>query len=248
MDKKSNLEKIKELERREIFRTYFIEPIEAIGRIISINNQKVSLDKYMKMKIIDLSAGGAQIATYLNIPKNNEVIIHIGFELEGQNFEFESMIVWENRRNTEKYYGLKFLNLTDKEIEILIQKLNMYQTQNKKYKKIITKEKTSKYERLKPIIKTIDIIPYPVYIINEDQEILATNTGMNANNSFNEVRGKKCYEKIFGREEACNYCKFMECKERENQIMDKVQIGYDFYNISWLQIEAQVFLHHFQKL
>lgn len=238
----------KEIERRQIFRVYFIEPIEAVGRIISISNCKVNLDKYMKMKIIDLSAGGAQIASYLDMPGNGQVIINLNFQLGEEVFEFKSKIVWSSKKNLEKLYGLEFVNLSERQVRTLIRQLNLYQTKNRKYKKIITQNKVLKYNRLKPLIKVMDVLPFPAYLIDEKRQVIAANLKANNREDYlDTTKETKCFNKIFGRETPCQYCKLSECKNASHPIIENIEVQQDILNIAWLQVEKQVFLHYFQE-
>jgi len=224
------------IEKRNSFRVYLPEPLEGTGKIITVDKENVALRKRFPLRILDLSVSGAKISSSLDFPIEREIIIELTFEVEQEEFTLLGQLLRKKHINSAWEYGIRFMGMLPKDERRLAKILNVYQV--KKIK--IEKDEMPRFEVPKPIIKVIDLLPYPSYIINEERLILAANKKAKVQGFPSDC---KCFNKIFQRDEVCPFCRLNEIKEDKDVTNLEVNFGEKKCWVSWFWLEPDLYLH-----
>ncbi|MCE5220738.1 MAG: PilZ domain-containing protein [Clostridium sp.] len=112
---------IKKIQRRNFFRVSLFDTIN-YKIITDIDKKEFDSISYKEAYMIDLSGGGLKIKVNDEIKKEDLLLIKI--KIKGHEIELKCNIVRiESTENKEKLYGLKFLDITPVQTDIIIQGL-----------------------------------------------------------------------------------------------------------------------------
>ncbi|MGI6332641.1 MAG: PilZ domain-containing protein [Zhaonellaceae bacterium] len=226
------------LQKRNSFRVYFTNPIEGTGKIISVNKKSVTLEKCFSFQILDLSASGIRINTILDFPVDREIVVELTFEFEKEKFVLLGKILRRDRLKRVVEYGIQFLGLLSIDERRLVKCLNSYQV--KKIK--VQKEQPQKYIVPNSLLKIINILPYPTYLINKERFLIGVN---NQAKTKGVILGNKCYEEIFSRKNICPFCRLDEITATKDIIDFEINFGQRKNLASWIYLEKDLYLHYF---
>ncbi|HLR51383.1 MAG TPA: PilZ domain-containing protein [Candidatus Avamphibacillus sp.] len=112
--------------RKSYFRYTFEEPVPALFQIKRIDDTPIETSQG-EAKLVDISPEGARLDSELNIPETDYKTIElaISFNLNGQDLEFNGVIVRHKERITTNEYGIEFL-VDKEEKELLIKQLKVH--------------------------------------------------------------------------------------------------------------------------
>lgn len=97
-------------QRKEHFRFSFIEPIEAVFRIIRISDQVENSpfkSSAGKIEIVNISPGGLKIRTVYDIPINKPIFLEFNFTIHKYVFTLVGKVAWREKADGLFYYGIK---------------------------------------------------------------------------------------------------------------------------------------------
>jgi hypothetical protein len=223
-------------QRRKYFRVKFYESIKAVAEVLQIKGKNVSLGKLFQVNLLDLSAGGTKINTYLELPVTSKPIIRISFVFEEETYELCGEIV-RTAEGSKNEYGIKFIGLSEKEVQRLIISLNEHQV---KKKKISRNGKLSK--RLEPLVKILQLLPFAAYLVTREHAIVAANK---AAKEIGVAIEEKCYLTIYKRRTVCQHCQLNQAASEDKPLSCEVVIRDQKYLAHWLHLEDGLTLHYF---
>ena len=112
---------IKKIQRRNFFRVGLLDTIE-YKIITDINKEEFDSVPYKEAFMVDLSGGGLKLKVKDDIKKDDLLLIKM--RIKGIEIELKCDIVRiENTADKEKLCGLKFLDITPVQTDIIIQEL-----------------------------------------------------------------------------------------------------------------------------
>lgn len=121
--KQRNLKKAEKKEnRRDSFRLR-VDLKNSIMEVLKIGN--IDVNEFDDCQISDVSAGGAGIVSYYDLPLKQKVYVKLHFYLNNESFSLNGRIVRKVERiNKNNYfYGIQFLDLSIPEEERLIKEI-----------------------------------------------------------------------------------------------------------------------------
>lgn len=112
---------IKKIQRRNFFRVGLLDTIE-YKNITNINKEDIDNIPYKEALMVDLSGGGLKLKTKDDIKKDD--ILLISMMIKDTLIELKSDVVRvENTAEKDNVCGVRFLDITEAQIDIIIQEL-----------------------------------------------------------------------------------------------------------------------------
>lgn len=112
---------IKKIQRRNFFRVGLLDTIE-YKNITNISEEEFNNIPYKEALMVDLSGGGLKLKTKEDINKGDMLLVNI--MIKKIQIELKCDVVRiENTANKEKLCGVRFLDITETQIDIIIQEL-----------------------------------------------------------------------------------------------------------------------------
>ena len=101
-------------ERRNSFRINFNNFLNGKAEILSINNKKININKYINLEILNISEGGLKTKTILDFPINIVIILELTFYLIDRKFKLKGKIISKNKKGNFYEYGIQFIDVDRK--------------------------------------------------------------------------------------------------------------------------------------
>lgn len=112
---------IKKIQRRNFFRVGLLDTIE-YKNITNVNKEDIDNLPYKEALMVDLSGGGLKLKTKDDIKKDD--VLLISMMIKDTQIELKADVVRvENTEQKENVCGVRFLNITEAQIDIIIQEL-----------------------------------------------------------------------------------------------------------------------------
>lgn len=112
---------IKKIQRRNFFRVGLLDTIE-YKNITNLNKEDIDNLPYKEALMVDLSGGGLRLKTKDGIKKDD--VLLISMMIKDTQIELKADVVRvENTDQKENVCGVRFLNITEAQIDIIIQEL-----------------------------------------------------------------------------------------------------------------------------
>lgn len=112
---------IKKIQRRNFFRVGLLDTIE-YKIITNVNKEDIDNLPYKEALMVDLSGGGLRLKTKDDIKKDD--VLLISMMIKDTLIELKADVVRvENTEQKENVCGVRFLNITEAQIDIIIQEL-----------------------------------------------------------------------------------------------------------------------------
>lgn len=112
---------IKKIQRRNFFRVGLLDTIE-YKNITNVNKEDIDNLPYKEALMVDLSGGGLRLKTKDDIKKDD--VLLISMMIKDTQIELKADVVRvENTEQKENVCGVRFLNITEAQIDIIIQEL-----------------------------------------------------------------------------------------------------------------------------
>lgn len=112
---------VKKIQRRNFFRVGLLDTIE-YKNITNVNKEDIDNIPYKEALMVDLSGGGLKLKTKDAIKKDD--VLLISMMIKDTLIELKSDVVRvENTEQKDYVCGVKFLNITEAQIDIIIQEL-----------------------------------------------------------------------------------------------------------------------------
>lgn len=227
------------IDKRRNFRVSFVAPIPCKARISSINRKKISLNKFFPVYINDLSASGMKIKTEFDLPLNKNIILHLAFNFVDKSFALQGSLIWKDDKVNQKIYGVKFIDLTEKEERQLVYDLNKFQLEKTR------SENAGAGNRESPAARMLHAIPYPAILITAARKVLALNEPAE---KLGVAIGGNCYSVCWENSKACSFCMLGESPLYNGIISYPVRIRNKKYVFYWLYLGKKIFLHYWKKV
>jgi hypothetical protein len=230
-------------DKRTQFRVDLVRPVKGTAELVSINGQRSHLKKNLPLSILDLSAGGMNVETPLDLPINVKMVFRVSFEFDDEPFEVSSELIRKNDYGDKKEYGAKFIDLSSKDEQRLVMCLNHYKIRQSKEQKIL--EKNTELEEIHLLSKMLEALPGPAFIINKRRVILGLNT---LAKNFGVRLGGRCHMAVGKSKRKCRCCR-LEYARKVTRIIEEETVVFDGkYRASWLYLDYGLCLHYFTKL
>ncbi len=114
-------------ERRNSFRINFNDFLNGKAEILSINNKKININKFINLEILNISEGGLKTKTILDFPINIVIILELSFYLIDIKFKLKGIIKSKNKKGNFYEYGVQFIDVLESEKQLLVKCLFNYQ-------------------------------------------------------------------------------------------------------------------------
>lgn len=226
------------IDNRRFFRVSFTVPLRGKARIACVNNEKVKMDKYFEISILDLSANGMKIRSLFDLPTEKNIVLENSFNLNNTTYVMDGVLLWKEDKNNQKTYGAKFVNITEKKERQLVFDLNKYLLNKAKL------ERENAGYRESPAAKMINAIPYPAVLVTAERKIIAVNS---LGEKLGIMPGNKCYHAYWKENKVCSFCMLEEASKHKEIISYSAYIGNKSYQIYWLCLGKKIFLHYWRK-
>ncbi|MDA8441800.1 MAG: PilZ domain-containing protein [Peptococcaceae bacterium] len=226
-------------EKRRFFRVKFAKYLDCSAKIVRINQEVVESNKHIDLTIVDLSGGGAQAKSQLDIPFTVKVVLEPQFTLENENFRFTGQISWKNKANNEYRYGIEFVDVAKTEEQRLIKCLNKYELKK-------TRVLAHMYQRpikvKSEVERIIEAFAYPAYIVTRDYSVVSVNK---AAWKYGLLPGEHCFKSIFANEDICSFCQ-MEQSSTDDAVVCVNDVDWHGgkHAVYWLYLGNGLFLHY----
>lgn len=121
----------KQENRRDNFRLR-INKKDSLMEVLKVGSINVNQHDYCE--IVDISAGGVGIISYLDLPLKQKVYVRVHFHLNDEVFSLNGRIVRKIERiNRSSFlYGIQFLNLSTRDENRLIKEIYALENQRRK--------------------------------------------------------------------------------------------------------------------
>ncbi len=93
-------------------------------RLVEVNGKKVTL-RAGEVALLDLSGGGCQVTTTLDLPVHIKIICEIFIELRGAEFRFLGELLRKQSARWRFNYGIKFIQTSEAQQDLLVRALNL---------------------------------------------------------------------------------------------------------------------------
>jgi c-di-GMP-binding flagellar brake protein YcgR len=121
----------KQANRRDNFRLRVMIK-NSLMEVLKVGNISVNQNDYCE--IVDISAGGAGIVSYYDLPLKQSVFVRIHFYLNDEEFSLNGRVVRKIERINKSsfFYGIQFLNLSTRDENRLIKEIVALENQRRK--------------------------------------------------------------------------------------------------------------------
>jgi c-di-GMP-binding flagellar brake protein YcgR len=121
----------KQANRRDNFRLRVMIK-NSLMEVLKVGSISVNQNDYCE--IVDISAGGAGIVSYYDLPLKQSVFVRIHFYLNDEEFSLNGRVVRKIERINKSsfFYGIQFLNLTTRDENRLIKEIVALENQRRK--------------------------------------------------------------------------------------------------------------------
>lgn len=121
----------KQANRRDNFRLRVMIK-NSLMEVLKVGSISVNQNDYCE--IVDISAGGAGIVSYYDLPLKQSVFVRVHFYLNDEEFSLNGRVVRKTERINKSsfFYGIQFLNLTTRDENRLIKEIVALENQRRK--------------------------------------------------------------------------------------------------------------------
>ncbi len=121
----------KQTNRRDNFRLRVMIK-NSLMEVLKVGSTSVNQNDYCE--IVDISAGGAGIVSYYDLPLKQSVFVRIHFYLNDEEFSLNGRVVRKIERINKSsfFYGIQFLNLSTRDENRLIKEIVALENQRRK--------------------------------------------------------------------------------------------------------------------
>jgi c-di-GMP-binding flagellar brake protein YcgR len=112
----------KQANRRDNFRLRVMIK-NSLMEVLKVGSISVNQNDYCE--IVDISAGGAGIVSYYDLPLKQSVFVRVHFYLNDEEFSLNGRVVRKTERINKSsfFYGIQFLNLTTRDENRLLKEI-----------------------------------------------------------------------------------------------------------------------------
>jgi hypothetical protein len=221
-----------------------IEPLHAVARLVSINGTEAPVQKLIEIDIRDLSLGGMKMEATLDLPIDFKIIIRTSFDFEQQHFDAEGLIVRKKLMGNDLIeYGIKFIKISRLEEQQLVRCLNQYKIKHVKTKK--SQIDLRKQKGVGTLIKMMEAIDTPAYLITAQRVIVATNRVAQSQGAH---LGERCYQTLYQNKKICPFCRIEEASQVEDVLTTEAVVLNERHSLHWIYLENGLTLHYLRKI
>ncbi|WP_158587632.1 flagellar brake protein [Neobacillus notoginsengisoli] len=133
--KKAKQSKTKKTEKKDKSREHYRVHVSIDESLMEVKKMgAVNVDEIIKVKVLDVSTGGAGVLCDEDFPLKEMVFVRIHFYLNEELFSFNGRIVRkiENPERKKVIYGVQFLNLSPSDETKLIKEITAIQNERRK--------------------------------------------------------------------------------------------------------------------